>query len=193
LKRIVDDGRRASDVISSIREIFGKGQRERHSVRVNDLICDVLALVRPERERQRVALRKELSEEVPEIIADRVQLQQVLLNIFNNALDAMSSVVERPRLLSVKSQILAASEILILVEDCGAGIAPQNVGRIFDAFFTTKADGMGMGLSICRSIIQAHGGRLWVSPGTVHGTMFCITLPMRSSSDQASLPQGEPL
>ena len=192
-KRIVDDGQRASEVISSIREIFGKGQRERHSVRVNDLICDVLALVRPERERQRVALRKELSEEVTETIADRVQLQQVLLNIFNNALDAMSSVVERPRLLSVKSQILAASEILILVEDCGAGIDPHNVNRIFEAFFTTKADGMGMGLSICRSIIQAHGGRLWASPGTVHGTIFYITLPMRSSSDQASLPQREPL
>jgi PAS domain S-box-containing protein len=177
LNRIVDDGRRASEVIASIRGIFGRGRREKRPVRVNDLICDVLALVRPERERQHIALLMELSEEVSEIVADRIQLQQVLLNIFNNALDAMSSVVERQRLLSVRSESFAADEILILVEDCGAGIEPQNADRIFDAFFTTKPNGMGMGLSICRSIVEAHGGRLWASPGTVHGTVFRIRLP----------------
>jgi PAS domain S-box-containing protein len=191
LNRIVDDGQRAGEVISSIRALFGKGQSEKSYVKVNDLISDVLALVLADRERQHVALRMELSEGVPEIVADRIQLQQVLLNIFNNALDAMSSVTGRPRSLSVKSQILDATEIFILVEDSGAGIDPQNVERIFDAFFTTKANGMGMGLSICRSIIEAHDGRLWAAPGTVHGTIFYITLPMRSSSDQASLHQVE--
>jgi PAS domain S-box-containing protein len=157
LNRIADDGRRAGEVISSIRAIFGEGRREKHSVKVNDLICDVLTIVQAELERQHVALRIELSDGVSEIVADRVQLQQVLLNLINNALEAMSSVTGRPRLLSVKSQILEPSDISILVEDCGPGIDPKNMDRIFDAFFTTKARGMGMGLSICRSIIEAHG------------------------------------
>jgi C4-dicarboxylate-specific signal transduction histidine kinase len=181
LNRIAGDGRRAGEVLSSIRAMFGEGRREKQSVKVNDLICDVLTLIHAELERQHVALQMELSDGVFEIIADRVQLQQVLLNLFNNALEAMSSVTGRPRLLSVESQTLEPSDIAILVEDCGAGIDPKNMDRIFDAFFTTKARGMGMGLSICRSIIEAHGGRLWASHGTTHGTIFYITLPIRGS------------
>ena len=172
LNRIADDGRRAGEVLSSIRAMFGDGRHEKQSVKVNDLICDVLTLIHAELERQHVGLQMELSDGVFEIIADRVQLQQVLLNLFNNALEAMSSVTGRPRVLSVKSQTLEPSDIAILVEDCGAGIDPKNMDRIFDAFFTTKARGMGMGLSICRSIIEAHGGRLWASHGTTHGTIF---------------------
>ena len=193
LNRIADDGRRAGEVISSIRAMFGEGRREKHSVKVNDLICDVLALIHAELERQHVALQMELSDGVSEIIADRVQLQQVLLNLFNNALEAMSSVTGRPHLLSVKSQTLEPGDISILVEDCGAGIDPKNMDRIFDAFFTTKARGMGMGLSICRSIIEAHGGQLWAAPGTTHGTIFYITLPISGFDDQTASLQIEEL
>ena len=135
--------------------MFGQDRREKRSLKVNDLICDVLALVHGNLESRRVALRMELSEGKLETVADRVQLQQVLLNLFNNALDAMGSVVGRTGMLSVKSQFLEPSDILILIEDNGCGIDPRNADRIFDAFFTTKSHGMGMGLSICRSIIEA--------------------------------------
>jgi PAS domain S-box-containing protein len=177
LKRIVDDGQRAGEVISGIRAMFGQTRREKEAVRINDLICDVLALVHANLESQHVALQMELSSGIPEIAADRVQLKQVLLNLCNNAVEAMGSVSERARVLSVKSQALEPDDILILVGDSGEGIDPKNSGRIFDAFFTTKASGMGMGLAICRSIIEAHGGRLWATPGTVHGTVFYVTLP----------------
>jgi PAS domain S-box-containing protein len=177
LNRIIDDAHRASEVISGIRAMFGQTRREKHAVSVNDLICDVLALVHANLESQRVVLQMELSSGIPEIAADRVQLKQVLLNLCNNAVEAMGSVSERARVLSVKSQALEPDDILILVGDSGEGIDPKNLGRIFDAFFTTKASGMGMGLAICRSIIEAHGGRLWASPGTVHGTVFYVTLP----------------
>jgi PAS domain S-box-containing protein len=177
LKRIVDDGQRAGEVISGIRAMFGQTRREKEAVRINDLICDVLALVHANLEKQDVALQMELSSGISEIAADRVQLKQVLLNLCNNAVEAMGSVSERPRVLSVKSQALEPDDILVLVGDSGEGIDPKNLGRIFDAFFTTKASGMGMGLAICRSIIEAHGGRLWASPGTVHGTVFYVTLP----------------
>jgi signal transduction histidine kinase len=120
-----------------------------------------------------------LSAGAVEVVADRVQLQQVLLNVFNNAIEAMSSVADRPGLLAVKSQLLEPDEALILVEDNGCGIDPENADRIFEAFFTTKSHGMGMGLSICRSIVEAHGGRLWAAPGAVQGTVFYLTLPMR--------------
>ena len=130
LTRIVDDGRRASEVISSIRALFEKVESEKSPVKVNDLIVEVLALVRADRERQHVELRTNLYDGVSEIVADRVQLKQVLLNVFNNALDAMSSVTGRPRLLSVTSQTLDTTEILILVEDCGAGIDPENASQI---------------------------------------------------------------
>jgi PAS domain S-box-containing protein len=181
LNRIVEDGQRAGEVISSIKAMFGQNRREKHSVRVNDLICDVLALVHPNLESQHIALKKELSEGIPEIVADRVQLQQVVLNLLNNAIEAISTVTGRARLLSVKSQILEPSDILIVVEDNGAGIDSKNIDRIFHAFFTTKACGIGMGLSICRSIVEGHGGRLWASPGKVHGTIFQITLPLNPS------------
>jgi PAS domain S-box-containing protein len=177
LKRIVDDGQRAGEVISGIRAMFGQTGREKQAVRINDLICDVLAIVHANLESQHVVLQMELSDGIPEIAADRVQLQQVLLNLCNNAVEAMGSVSGRARVLSVKSQTLEPDDILILVGDSGEGIDPKNLGRIFDTFFTTKASGMGMGLSICRSIIEAHGGRLWASPGALHGTAFYVTLP----------------
>jgi PAS domain S-box-containing protein len=183
LTRIVDDGRRSGEIISSIRAMFGKDRREKQALKANDLICDVLALVKDQLTSQSVALQLELSDGVPEISADRIQLQQVLLNLFNNALDAMSAVPQR-RLLSVKSQVLDPSHILILVEDTGTGIDSKHADRVFDAFFTTKAHGMGMGLAICRSIVETHGGRLWASPASTHGTSFYLTLPIAGAKTE---------
>ena len=132
---------------------------------------------KPILENQHVALQMELSDGLSDITADRVQLKQVLLNLCNNAVEAMGSVAGRARVLSVKSQILDPDNILILVGDSGEGIDPKNLGRIFDAFFTTKASGMGMGLAICRSIIEAHGGRIWAISNVNHGADFQFSLP----------------
>jgi signal transduction histidine kinase len=181
LKSIVDDGRRASEIIASVRGMFRKDSRERLPTGVNDLMRQVLALVHGELERQRVLLQTEL-EEIPEITADPVQLQQVFLNLIVNAVEAMSSLTDRGRLLLVKSQLHEGRDVLISVADSGTGVEAGNMDRIFESFFTTKSQGMGMGLSICRSVIEAHSGRLWASAREPHGTVFYVQLPGPSSS-----------
>jgi PAS domain S-box-containing protein len=178
LKRVVEDAHRASEVIASVRAMFGKDHREKSPLKINDLICHVLSIVHGEMESQEVTLQVELPDEIPEIVADRMQLQQVLLNLFTNAIEAMGSVPDRARRLSVKSEIHDIDGVLITVKDTGPGIDPLNMDRIFDAFFTTKSHGMGMGLSICRSIIEAHGGRLWAAPANPHGSIFFLALPV---------------
>jgi PAS domain S-box-containing protein len=176
LQRIVDDGLRTGDMIASIRAMFGKDRREKTAVKPNDVIREVLALAHPELESHHVTLRTELSE-APEIMADRVQLQQVLHNLIMNAAEAMEMVTDRARLLVVTSGGGEDGEVRITVEDSGSGIDPKDIDRIFHAFFTTKSHGMGMGLAICRSIIEAHGGQLWASPGNPHGAVFHVHLP----------------
>ena len=176
-KRIVDDGHRAGQIIASIRSMFGKDQRERFPVTINDLVREVIALVHGEVESQRVAIQVELQQELPPVMADRVQLQQVLINLIMNAIEAMSSVANRERSLLVKSELHGERDVLIAIEDSGPGIDPNDMDRIFDAFFTTKAHGMGLGLSICQSIIESHGGRLWASTRRPHGSVFYIQLP----------------
>jgi PAS domain S-box-containing protein len=177
LKRIVNDGHRASDVIASTRAMFQKGQRERTPVDINALIGEVLALLHGELESHRVLLQINLHDALPEVMAERVQLQQVLLNLIMNAVDAMSSVADRERRLTIRSEQHVSDDVSIAVEDSGAGIDPDHTDRIFEAFFTTKPHGMGMGLSICRSIIEAHGGKLWAAPRSPHGTVFHVQLP----------------
>jgi PAS domain S-box-containing protein len=177
LMRIVDDGHRTTDVIASIRTMFGKDQRGKTQVNVNALIREVLALVHGELESHRVWLRNEMLEELPDVMAERVQLQQVLINLIMNAVDAMSSISGQERQLTVKAEIHGGQDVIISVEDSGTGIDPSHFDRIFDAFFTTKAHGMGMGLSICRSIIESHGGRLWAAPRSPHGSIFHVQLP----------------
>jgi PAS domain S-box-containing protein len=177
LKRVIEDAHRASEVIASVRAMFGKDHREKRPLKINDLICHVLSIVHGELESQGVTLQLELSEEIPEILADRMQLQQVLLNLFTNAVEAMGPVTDRVRALSIKSEIHDRDGVLITIKDTGPGIDPLNRDRIFDAFFTTKSHGMGMGLSICRSIIEGHGGRLWAAPGSPPGSIFYLTLP----------------
>ena len=144
---------------------------------IRDLVCEVLALVDAELESQRVSLQVELHQELPQVMGDRVQLQQVLLNLIMNAVEAMSSVENRERSLLVKSEFHGARDVLIMVEDTGPGIDSKDMDCIFDAFFTTKSHGMGLGLSICQSIVESLGGRLWASTRIPHGTVFYVQLP----------------
>jgi signal transduction histidine kinase len=177
LKSIVDDGRRASEVIASVRGMFRKDSRERRPIGVNDLVRQVLALVHGELESQQVLLQTDLFEEIPEVTADPVQLQQVFLNLVVNAIEAMRSNTDRRRSLLVKSQLHEGRDVLVSVADSGPGIEAEKMDRIFEAFFTTKSQGMGMGLSICRSVVEAHNGRLWASAREPHGTVFHVQLP----------------
>ena len=184
LKRMIDDGFRASNIISSIRAMFGKERREKSLVSTRDLVSEVLALVRGELESHRVSLQLELHQDLPPVMGDRLQLQQVLLNLIMNAVEAMSSVEGRERSLLVKSELHGAGDLLITVEDSGPGIDPNDMNRIFDALFTTKSHGMGLGLSICQSIIASHGGRLWASARVPHGAVFYIQLPSGTAVSQ---------
>jgi PAS domain S-box-containing protein len=176
LRRIVKEGHRTNEVIASIRSMFGKSDAERTLLDVNLLIRETLSLVRGEIESHDVVLQTETSEGVLNVIAQRVQLQQVFINLITNAIDAMSGVTERRKLLIVSSALCDCEEIQICVEDSGTGIDEENMPHLFEAFFTTKPHGMGMGLSICRSIIETHGGRLWAGRGVIaasHSSFGC--------------------
>jgi PAS domain S-box-containing protein len=177
LKRIVDNGNRASAIIAGIRSMFRKVLGERGPVHVNDLIGEVLVIVRGELERHQVSLQRELCDRLPIIMAERTQLQQVMLNLVMNAVDAMSSVTNRDRILIIRSEMSESDHVLITVEDSGTGIELNNTNRVFEAFFTTKAQGMGMGLSVCRTIIESHGGQIWFSARSPHGSIFSAKLP----------------
>jgi C4-dicarboxylate-specific signal transduction histidine kinase len=177
LTQIVDDGHRASEVITSIRTMFKKDGQERTVLDVNDIVRDVLMIAEAEFRTQRVSVSADLPKELPKVLADRVQLQQVFLNLIMNAIEAMGSLNDDTRLLQIQSKIHGASGILVTVEDSGMGFDAKDRERIFDAFFTTKSTGMGMGLAICRSIVESHDGRLWASPGATHGSIFHVTLP----------------
>jgi signal transduction histidine kinase len=182
LKRINNDAHRASDVIQGIRAVFKKTPAQGVLVDVNGVITEVLALVHGELIGHLVQARSELLADLPQIRADRVQLQQVILNLVMNAIEAMSAVEGRPRRLEVKSSRQAPDAVLVTVEDSGPGIDPEGRERIFDAFFSTKSSGMGMGLFICRSIVEAHGGRLWVTNAKTHGAIFNLALPVGQPS-----------
>ena len=177
LKDIAADGHRASAVFDGIRSMFRNDHGARTTVTVNDLIGAVLAVVRGELDVHQVSLRSELSDGLPTVLAEPTQLQQVLLNLVMNAIEAMSPVTTRERVLIVKSEIGESGYVQITVEDTGSGIDPSLVDRVFEAFFTTKALGMGMGLSICRSIVESHGGLLSVSARRPNGSSFCVKLP----------------
>jgi len=147
---------------------------------INDVIREAVSLEQREMLNQRVSLRTELAPALPPVLGDRVQLQQVVINLVMNALEAMAPVTDRPHDMLIRSQRDDTNEVLVAVRDSGTGIEAENAERLFNAFFTTKSSGMGMGLSISRSIIAAHGGRLWVSPNTDHGATFQFTLPSSS-------------
>ena len=178
LRRIVRDGNRASDVIARIRALLKKGEAARTRLDINQVIQETLELARGEMLQRRVTLHTELAGGLPLIAADLVQMQQVLLNLITNALDAMSAVRDRPRLLRIRTDQPEASAVRVAVQDAGVGVDPQQAERLFQAFLTTKPNGLGMGLSISRSIVEAHGGRLWATPNDGPGATFQFTLPV---------------
>jgi PAS domain S-box-containing protein len=177
LQEIVDEGHRAGEIIKGIRAMFRADDKSRVSVDLNELLREVLVLTQDERRNWQIEVHTELDENLPSVTGDRVQLQHVLFNLMTNAIDAMESVTDRNRILRVKSNPNGSAGVLITVEDSGIGIVPENINRIFSAFFTTKSHGMGLGLAICRSIVESHGGRLSASPNYPHGAAFQIVLP----------------
>jgi C4-dicarboxylate-specific signal transduction histidine kinase len=179
---IIDDGNRASDVIRRVRALAKKSDIEKAVLDINDVVREAIALVQRELIRHLVSLRMELATALPMIPGDRVQLQQVVINLTMNGIEAMQSVTDRPRELVIQSRQDESQRVLVSVTDCGVGIYRENADRLFNAFFTTKSGGMGMGLSICRSIIEAHGGRLWTTANLPHGATFQFTLPVNADT-----------
>jgi PAS domain S-box-containing protein len=181
---IAEAGKRASDVIARIRLLLRKGVSEPVDLSVNDVIGDVLTLTHETTRRKRVMLDTKLAADMPRVLADRVQLQQVLINLITNAAEAMSEVSDRPRIVTISSTCDDRSQVEVAVSDLGSGIDPKHRDRIFDPFFTTKADGMGMGLAICRGIVEACGGRLWATPNRdIAGTTVRFSLPVVATEE----------
>jgi C4-dicarboxylate-specific signal transduction histidine kinase len=174
---MISDAQRAGDVILEIRALSRKSAPKRAPLDINDLIQGVVRLVTREAQAHGASVRLDLAPALPAVVADRVQLQQVVINLVINAIQAMASVTARPRELSIRSRQNEAGHVLIEVADSGHGIGSTNLDQLFKAFFTTKPAGMGMGLSICRSIIEAHGGNVWASDNTPSGAVFHFTLP----------------
>jgi signal transduction histidine kinase len=177
LQRIVSDGHRASRVIDSVGAMFKKDTQQKAAVDVNGLIEEVLAALHSELQSERISVQVERDERARHVLANRVQLQQVLLNLIVNAIDGMRSIGDRPRVLRVGVGVSESNSVLVRVDDTGSGIDPELRDRIFEPFVTTKPGGMGLGLSICRSIVEAHGGRVSVSAGNPHGSSFQLALP----------------
>ena len=178
LADIVSDGHRAGRVIQRIRQIATKSEPLKSQLDLNDVIDDVLALVRSEVQKHRVSVRVALAAALPPALGDRVQIQQVVINLVMNGVEAMTAVNDRPRELVIRSEAHDKDQVLVSVQDAGVGIDPRHADHLFDAFFTTKPAGMGMGLSISRSIIEGHGGRLWATPNPTSGATFQFTLPV---------------
>jgi PAS domain S-box-containing protein len=181
LEDIVADGTRASAVVARIRAFIKKQPAEKYELDVNELIQEALVLAGRELRENQVMLDQQLTRDLPFVLADRVQLQQVLLNLIMNGIEAMAAVTDRPRLVGVQSRIDESGEVLVAVSDSGTGISAE-VDRVFNPFFTTKANGMGMGLSISRTLVESHGGRLWATPNSPHGAVFSFTLPATGGS-----------
>jgi signal transduction histidine kinase len=182
LTQIVEAGHRAGDIVTSIRAMFRKETNERSAIDINNLILMVLAIVRLDLQKNSVELLTQLDDQLPSVEGNKVQLQQVILNLVMNAIEAMQSV--QSRVLNVKSDQRNPKMVHISIEDTGTGIDPSNLKRVFSSLFTTKERGMGMGLSICHSIIESHNGRIWVSPGVNGGSIFQFELPPKSDQDE---------
>ena len=183
VRSIIKDGSRAGEVIQRVRALVNKTAGQKALLHLNEVVDEVITLVQHELFSHRVLLRLELAPALPLVLADRVQLQQVILNLVVNGIEAMQAVTDRPRELVIQTHQDETHQILLTVRDCGIGIAADNADRLFNAFFTTKSSGMGMGLSICRSIVDAHGGRLSASGNVGPGAMFQFTLPLHQEDN----------
>jgi PAS domain S-box-containing protein len=178
-RRTIRDGNRASDVITRLRALFSKQDAAAEPVDLNDATRKVIALSLSEIQRNRAVLRQELADGLPPVMGDRVQLQQVILNLLLNALDAMSGIDDRPRQLLIRTARDDEDCVRLTVQDSGTGIEPHRIERLFEAFYTTKSGGMGIGLSVSRSIIESHQGKLWASPNDGPGAAFSFAIPHR--------------
>jgi len=184
LRAILREGQRTDNIIQGIRATFKADVEARVSIDLNKLLREVLVVVQGDHQDRPIEVHTDLDESLPLVAADRVQLQQVVFNLITNAVDAMDTVTDRARSLRVVSELNGGKSVVVRIEDAGTGFAPGNIDRIFDTFFTTKSHGMGMGLAICRSIIEAHGGKLSASPGHPNGAVFLIVLPVGRSSGE---------
>jgi C4-dicarboxylate-specific signal transduction histidine kinase len=176
-RRTIRDGNRMSEVITRLRALFSKKETATESVNLNDAVMEVIALSIVELQKNRVMLRPELADNLPQVTGDRVQLQQVILNLLRNGSDAMSTVEDRPRHLVVRTEQDEGDHVRLTVQDTGVGFDPQAMDRLFDPFYTTKGDGMGIGLSVSRSIIERHNGRLWATLNDGPGAAFSFSIP----------------
>lgn len=195
-RRTIRDGNRASDVVTRLRALFSQKEVTTESVDLNDATREVIALSLSRLQRNRVMLQLDLADDVPLVTGDRVQLQQVILNLLRNASDAMSAVDDRPRELLIRTERAKGNRVYLSVKDAGVGFEPQAADRLFEAFYTTKNEGMGIGLSVSRSIIEAHHGRLWATENTGPGVTFSFSIPCKRESladDETSFQQADPL
>jgi signal transduction histidine kinase len=188
--RIAEQTRRASDIIGGLKTLVRSARIQLADLQLNRIIEEVLTFSTGELERAGVTLRTECEQLMPNIEADRLQIQQVVLNLVRNAIDAMTDV-ERPRILTCSSKAIAGNA-LVMIADTGMGIDPSSKDRLFDALYTTKSEGLGLGLSICRRIVSAHGGRLWLEKSTAHGATFAFTLPFRQTPKSPRNERGRP-
>jgi PAS domain S-box-containing protein len=182
LRDIVKDGNRAGEVINRISDLIKKARPRRDNLEINGAIREVIEFTRGEAAKNRVSVRTELADRLPLVRGDRVELQQVILNLVMNGIEAMQSVEDRPRELVIRSVQDETQQVRVSVTDRGVGFSAENAERLFNAFFTTKSNGMGMGLSICCSIIEAHNGRLWATANLPHGATFQFTLPVNAET-----------
>ena len=182
-RRTIRDGNRASDVIARLRKLYSRKDLQPELMDLNDAIREVISLSLSDLQQNRVILRQELTEDIPSVTADRIQLQQVILNLVRNASDAMSTVDDRPRELLIRTELADGNGVRLSVRDSGIGFSHQAADKLFEAFYTTKTDGMGMGLSISRSIIEAHNGRLWATANDGPGATFSFAIPCTSERE----------
>ena len=182
IDRIIGDGKRAADIVSRIRDFSKKAPTRKEELDINEAILEIMELTRVAMSKHRVSVKMGLSDGLPHILGDRIQLQQVILNLIMNAIEAMSEISEESRALLISTHEAESGGVLVAVSDSGPGLPPADLGRIFEAFYTTKSSGLGMGLSICRSIVDAHGGRLWATPNEPHGAVFYMMLPIMEKS-----------
>jgi C4-dicarboxylate-specific signal transduction histidine kinase len=177
-ERTTQGATRAAEVIVRIRSLINKATPEKMPVQINQVIEETAAMAEGQATRNAVSFVFELTSNLPSVLGDRIQLQQVIVNLVMNAIEAMSSIAGRPRELRIRSQMQSGEEVLVAVEDCGIGVSADVMARLFEPFFTTRSTGMGMGLPISRSIIESHGGRLWAESTVGEGSIFQFTLPI---------------
>ena len=191
-RRTIRDGNRASDVIVRLRALFSKREFTLESLDLNEATREVIALSLSDLQRSRVVLQSDLAEDLPIVTGDRIQLQQVILNLLRNASDAMLGLQDRPRQLLIRTEQEDGGRVRVSVRDAGVGVDAQSIDKLFDAFYTTKGDGMGIGLSVSRSIIESHHGRLWAEPNDGPGATFSFSIPRSPQSVADAAPAMGP-